>query len=184
MIIDVLKIIQILIYVMFFTGGLYLILNGIVTKRKIIKRNRLITGVIMTLSSLLIMFILSMFIVSGNEIYAHDKFPIIHQLLIVSKAILRCYLDLMLLTLLVYGMIMVYFINKRKRITRELIRCTNNIKHMKFTFLEKLLYFNLFYEIHIYCYTCNGDVLISNVAYKELQIYEKNRRIKGEKTVK
>lgn len=182
MIINVLKIIQILVYVIFFTGGIYLIFNGIITKRKVIKRNRIIAGVIMTLSSLLIMFVLSMFIVNGNEIYARDEFPIIHQLIIISKAIFKCYLDLILFILIIYGLMLVYFINKRKRITRELIRCTNDIKYLKFTFLEKLLYFNLFYETHIYCYALNEDVLISNIAYKELQNYEKNRRNKREKT--
>ena len=57
----VLKIIQIAMFVLFFTGGVYLLFGNISIKSKNVRHTRTIIGTISILSSSLIMIILSIF---------------------------------------------------------------------------------------------------------------------------
>ena len=64
------------------------------------------------------------------------------------------------------------FIKNRK--PNEMYAATTSIQYLRFTLIEKIMYFNLFYETKIHCLRYNDDVLISNAAYKELQLYKKS----------
>ena len=176
MINNILKLIQIIMFVLFFTGGLYLIFNSIHIKSKKIKVSLITTGLISMLISSLVMIILSVFIVNNNKLYYNINFPVFQQLWIVVKSILKCYLDVCLLVVLIYGIIFISLLIFKRTNMKNMSLATNSILYIKLSFIEKLMYFNLFYETKIHCLRYNDDVLISNAAYKELQLYIKSHK--------
>ena len=73
MINNILKLIQIIMFVLFFTGGVYLLFGNISIKSKNVKHSRTIIGTISILLSSLIMIILSMFILEEYKVLSHLK---------------------------------------------------------------------------------------------------------------
>ena len=62
----------------------------------------------------------------------------------------------------------------------EMYAATTSIRYLRFTLIEKIMYFNLFYETKVQCLKNKDTIFISKSAYNELQLYiaahEKNRR--------
>ena len=176
MINTILKIIQIVMFVLFFTGGVCLLFGNISIKSKNVKHTRTIIGTISILSSSLIMIILSIFIVNNNTLYNDVNFPIFQQLWIIIKAVLLCYADIAKLITLMFGIYFMVLMFIKNRKPNEMYAATTSIQYLRFTLIEKIMYFNLFYETKIHCLRYNDDVLISNAAYKELQLYIKSHK--------
>lgn len=176
----VLKIIQIVMFVLFFTGGVCLLFGNISIKSKNVKHARTIIGTISILSSSLIMIILSMFIVNNNTLYNDVNFPIFQQLWVIIKAVLLCYVEIAISITLAFGIyfIVLMFIKNCK--PHEMYAATTSIRYLRFTLIEKIMYFNLFYETKVQCLKNKDTIFISKSAYNELQLYitahEKNRR--------
>ena len=180
MINNILKLIQIIMFVLFFTGGVYLLFGNISIKSKKIKYKRNVIGTISILSSSLIMIILSMFIVNNNTLYNDVNFPIFQQLWIIIKAVLLCYVDIAKLITLMFGIYFMVLMFIKNRKPNEMYAATTSIQYLRFTLIEKIMYFNLFYETKIQCLKNKDTIFISKSAYNELQLYiaahEKNRR--------
>ena len=168
----VLKIIQIVMFVLFFTGGLYLLFGNISIKSKNVRHTRTIIGIIS---------ILSMFIVNNNTLYNDINFPIFQQLWIITKAILLCYADVAILITLMFGIyfIVLMFIKNCK--PHEMYVATTSIQYLRFTLIEKIMYFNLFYETKIQCLKNKDTIFISKFAYNELQLYSEAHKKNGKK---
>lgn len=176
----VLKIIQIVMFVLFFTGGVYLLFGNISIKSKNVRHTRTIIGTISMLSSSLIMIVLSMFIVNNNTLYNDVNFPIFQQLWIIIKAVLLCYVDVAILITLMFGIYFMILMFIKNRKPHEMYAATISIQYLRFTLIEKIMYFNLFYETKVQCLKNKDTIFISKFAYNELQLYiaahEKNRK--------
>ena len=181
MINTILKIIQIVMFVLFFTGGVCLLFGNISIKSKNVKHARTIIGTISILSSSLIMIILSMFIVNNNTLYNDVNFPIFQQLWIIIKAVLLCYVDIAKLITLMFGIYFMVLMFIKNRKPHETYAATTSIQYLRFTLNKKIMYFNLFYETKIQCLKNKDTIFISKSAYNELQLYNeahKNNRKK------
>lgn len=180
MINTILKIIQIVMFVLFFTGGVYLLFGNISIKSKKIKYKRNIIGTISILSSSLIMIILSMFIVNNNTLYNDVNFPIFQQLWVIIKAVLLCYVEIAISITLAFGIYFMVLMFIKNCKPHEMYAATTSIRYLRFTLIEKIMYFNLFYETKVQCLKNKDTIFISKSAYNELQLYiaahEKNRR--------
>ena len=177
----VLKIIQIVMFVLFFTGGVCLLFGNISIKSKNVKHARTIIGTISILSSSLIMIILSMFIVNNNTLYNDVNFPIFQQLWIIIKAVLLCYADIAKLITLMFGIYFMVLMFIKNCKPHDMYAATTSIRYLRFTLIEKIMYFNLFYETKIQCLKNKDTIFISKSAYNELQLYNeahKNNRKK------
>ena len=181
MISAVLKIIQIVMFVLFFTGGVCLLFGNISIKSKNVKHARTITGIISILSSSLIMIILSMFIVNNNTLYNDVNFPIFQQLWVIIKAVLLCYVEIAISITLAFGIYFMVLMFIKNCKPHEMYAATTSIRYLRFTLIEKIMYFNLFYETKVQCLKNKDTIFISKSAYNELQLYNeahKNNRKK------
>lgn len=172
MINSILKTAQIILFVLFFTGGIGLLIGNISIKSKRFRRRRTTAGVISILASSLVMIILSMFIVNNNTIYENVNFPVFQQLWIIVKSTLLCYADLIICCILACGsyFIILIGINKARK-PQDMFTVSQSIQHLPFTMIEKIMYFNLFYESKIRVIKHNDLILISKQAYSEFQLY-------------
>lgn len=178
MINTILKIIQIISFVLFFTGGLCLIIGNISIKSKHLRRSRLIVGLISILLASVVMLVTSIFIVNNNKLYSNIDFPVFQQLWIVIKATLMCYVDVLIFIVLASGLYFIALLFIKSHKTYEMYPTTCSIRHLSFTLIEKIMYFNLFYETKIQCLKNKDTVFISKYAYDELQLYNDKRKRK------
>lgn len=171
MINSILKMIQIISFVLFFTGGLYLLIGNISIKSKQLRKSRAIIGLVGILTSSLIMLLTSIFIVNNNALYTNVNFPVFHQLWIIIKAVLMCYLDILIFIVLVSGLYFIVLLFIKVHKTYNMYAMNLDVINLRFTLIEKIMYFNLFYETKIQCLKNKDTIFISKYAYNELQLY-------------
>ena len=174
---DILKSIQVILFMIIFTPGIILCIETCFIKDKKFKKSRFITGSFAILISSLMMFILSIFIVNDNSLYINCNYPVFQQLWVVTKSMLLIYLYCILIMFIINGIFVTFIMITNKIRVKKYKLLNKNIKFNKLTLFEKIIYCNLFYETKVNCIEIEGNILLSQVAIKEYEKY-KQRRIR------
>lgn len=167
-IINIVKIIEILIMFLFSLPSLFLFICNLFNFKlsKNLKTRRAKALIFIFSVSSLFVLVLSVIVVDSDTLYHSMRFAAFQHIFIIFLSCIKTYTT-MFSILSMAIVIHIIFIKLSINTSKKYVRANKNILHLHFSFLEKLIYFNLWLETKVFIKQYNDDILISELAYNE-----------------